>query len=148
MSDVQFDLTDAITLQGDSGPYLIYTYVRCKSILSKMEATLSSSRMRGSNLDFLTEGADTLNEEEIAMLRTLSKYPETVSDAAKNFAPNYICTYLYDLSQKYNLFYQKHQILKEESEYLKAFRLLLTEKTSDVLKHGLNLLGIETVEKM
>ncbi|MBP9690981.1 arginine--tRNA ligase [Candidatus Woesebacteria bacterium] len=137
--DVNFDLTEAITLQGNSGPYIVYTYVRCKSILSKMEHTITPDHDRGSI---------TMNAEELSLLRTFSKYPEVVKEAAVGFAPNYITTYLYDLSQKYNLFYQKHQILKEENEDIKSLRLKLTEKTSEILKHGLNLLGIETVEKM
>jgi len=139
--DVYFDMKDATTLQGDSGPYLIYTYVRCKSVLNKSVKT---------NLVIPDPdpGSSKLNHEELALLRALIKYPEVVLETAQNVAPNYLCTYLYELSQKYNLFYQKNPILKAENEDEKYLRLTITKGTANVLKHGLNLLGIETVEKM
>ncbi len=135
--DIVFDWDEILNMQGNSGPYIQYTYVRCKSVLNKVKVIPNEF-----------EGSLSLNDEETAILRTLIKYPEVVQDAAENFAPNYITTYLYDLSQKYNLFYQKHQILKEENEGIKNFRMLLTQKVSTVLSHGLSLLGIEAVEKM
>ncbi|QQS43993.1 arginine--tRNA ligase [Candidatus Roizmanbacteria bacterium] len=135
--DIVFDWDEILNMQGNSGPYVQYTYVRCKSVLNKVSVVPSE-----------VEGSLSFHEEETAILRTLIKYPEVVTDAANNFAPNYITTYLYDLSQKYNLFYQKHQILKEKKEDTRNFRILLTEKVATVLSHGLSLLGIETVEKM
>ncbi len=137
--DIVFDWDEILNMQGNSGPYVQYTYVRCKSVLSKLNLPVIPDPDPKSII---------LNEEETAILRTLIKYPEVVTDAANNFAPNYITTYLYDLSQKYNLFYQKHQILKEENETTRNFRILLTAKVATVLSHGLSLLGIETVEKM
>ena len=137
-SDVHFDMSDAITLQGDSGPYIVYTYVRCKSVLNKSNMDPSASP-----LDDMV-----INEDELNLLRTLSKYSETVLDSAQSFAPNYLCLYLYDLSQKYNLFYQKHKILKAENEEVKQMRLTITKAVANVLQHGLTLLGIQTVEKM
>ncbi len=139
--DVYFDMKDATTLQGDSGPYLVYTYVRCKSVLNKSE---------GANnvISIKAEESLSLNAEELAIMRTLIKYPEVVQESAQSFAPNYLCLYLYDLSQKYNLFYQKNSILKADNEDEKNLRLTITKATANVLKHCLNLLGIETVEKM
>ncbi|KKQ38489.1 MAG: Arginine-tRNA ligase [Candidatus Roizmanbacteria bacterium GW2011_GWA2_37_7] len=140
-SDIYFDIKDATTLQGDSGPYLIYTYVRCKSVLSKSNAVSSVIPSK-------VEESLSINNDELSLLRSLSKYPEIVLESAQNFAPNYLCTYLYDLSQKYNLFYQKNPIIKAKDEDVINLRLSITTAVAHVLKHGLNLLGIETVEKM
>lgn len=149
--DIVFDWDEILNMQGNSGPYVQYTYVRCKSVLNKCHPESTESVMKDPENDWILrfpQNDNELNEEETAILRTLIKYPEVVTDAANNFAPNYITTYLYDLSQKYNLFYQRHQILKEENEDTRNFRILLTEKVATVLSHGLSLLGIETVEKM
>ncbi len=134
---VNFDLSEAITLQGESGPYLIYTYVRCKSVLEKEQVPNESN-------DFINLQ---LNEYEIKLLRSLMKYPEIVQAAAQQFAPNYVANYLFELAQQFNLFYQKNQILKVDDD-TKHFRLVLTQSVAKTLKHGLNLLGIKTVEKM
>ena len=139
--DVYFDMKDATTLQGDSGPYLVYAYVRCKSVLNK-------SNSSNNVIPRKVEESLSLNNEELTLLRALIKYPEVVLETAQNFAPNYLCLYLYDLSQKYNLFYQKNSILKADNEDDKNVRLTITKGTANVLKHGLNLLGIQTVEKM
>ena len=90
----------------------------------------------------------TLTHEELIILRTLYKFPEVVYDAGRTFSPNLICNYLYDIAQKYNLFYQKVSILNAENEEAKMFRLSLTNATAQVLKNGLTLLGIDVLEKM
>ena len=87
------------------------------------------------------------NKEEKHLLRSLNLLPETVYESAKNLSPNLIANYLYDLAQKYNLFYQKHKILESE-EKIRNFRLLLTKATGQVIKNGLYLLGMKTVERM
>jgi len=137
--DIIFDWDELLNMQGNSGPYVQYTYVRCKSVLGKADNTVTPN--------VVNESLD-LNIDELNLLRTLSKYSETVRDSAQNFAPNYLCLYLYDLSQKYNVFYQKNPILKASNENEKNLRLAITNATVNVLHHGLSLLGIQTVEKM
>lgn len=149
--DIVFDWDDILNMQGNSGPYVQYTYVRCKSVLSKSypEATLKDPEKEWILLPTSRNQNDKrINNEELALLRALIKYPEVVLETAQNFAPNYLCTYLYELSQKYNLFYQKNPILKAKHEDEKNLRLAITKATANVLKHGLTLLGIQTVEKM
>lgn len=136
-TDIAFDLSEAISIKGNSGPYLLYTYVRCLSILNKFDGELHN-----------VDGKEAVKAEENALLSHLIHYPEIVEEAAKGFAPNYICSYLYELAQTYNVFYQKLQILSCEGEQTKQFRLALTKAVSLILKKGLYLLGIETVEKM
>jgi len=178
---IYFDIDESLALEGNSASYLQYTYARTQSVIrkskiqnpkskisskfqvpsSKKDPTLQASSFR------LQASGIKLNEEEVALLRTVYKFPEVVLEAAQNFSPNLICNYLYDLAQKFNLFYDKHRIIhnslfiihsgnrtkktsneKGLSEEQSFFRLLLTAVVGQVIKNGLNLLGIETPEKM
>ncbi len=135
--DVVFDWDEILNMQGNSGPYIQYTYVRCTSVLDKAKEH---------NISFTSQDYE-YNEDELAVLRQLIKFPETVSEAAHNYAPHLVCNYLFDLAQKYNLFYHNNQILKSKDEE-KVLRILLTKATAQVLQNGLQLLGIKTVQKM
>jgi arginyl-tRNA synthetase len=86
-----------------------------------------------------------LDNEELAILRSLSRFSEVIAGAAKNYSPNLLCNYLFDLASKYNSFYNKDKIIGSENE---EFRLTLTAGTGQVLKNGLKLLGIEAPERM
>jgi arginyl-tRNA synthetase len=86
-----------------------------------------------------------LNPEEEVLLRTFYRFPEVIVTATNDFAPNLLCQYLFDLAQKFNLFYQKHRIIDSKQ---KEFRLFLTAVTAQVLKMGLEILGIEVLERM
>ncbi len=129
-SEIAFDLKESINLQGDSGPYLQYTYARCKSVLRKAGDQKLRAQGRA------------LNSEERAVARLLMQFPDVVAQAATNFAPSTLCSYLNKLAQAFNLFYAKHEILPNPS------RLALTAATAQVLANGLYLLGIETLEQM
>mgnify|MGYP003965609565 CR=1 FL=1 len=133
---INFDMEEAVSLQGNSGPYLQYTYARTQSVLLK-----SDSKFQVPNLE-------NLKEEEKVVLRSLYRFEEVVIEAAEELAPNLVANYLYDLAQKYNSFYNKCSILKAESEEQKNFRLWLTKVTGEILKRGLGMLGIEAPEKM
>lgn len=132
--DIAFDIKESISLEGNSGPYIQYTYARSKSVLAKIP-----------NSKFQISNNYQLNTEESIVLRNLIKFPEIVENAAINYSPNLLCNYLYDLAQKFNTFYNKHKIIGAENE---NFRLKLTESTALVLKTGLKLLGIEAPERM
>jgi len=136
-SQITFDINESISLDGNSGPYILYTFVRTQSVLKKVDKIK----------DTLTSIKRLIEVEEKHLLVTLNSFPEIVYEAAKNLSPNLIANYLYDLAQKYNLFYQKHKILEAEEE-IRNFRLLLTNATGQVIKNGLYLLGIKTVNKM
>lgn len=131
--DIEFDFEKSIDFEGDSGPYLQYTYARAQSVLRKAGSK---------NLKFQIEN---LKSEELAVLRYLYRFPEVVETAAKQYAPNLICSYLFELARRFNAFYNEIPILKSDAE---AFRLKLTEATATVLKNGLTLLGIEALERM
>lgn len=131
---IAFDFKESVSLEGNSGPYLLYTYVRTQSILKKEKPSK-------------TTHVPKLSKEEENILHLLYQFSSVVEKAAQNFSPNYIATYLFELAQRFNLFYQKYPVLKAGKE-MKDFRLLLTQTTGEVLKKGLDLLGIKTVEKM
>lgn len=134
----KFKMEDALSLEGNSGPYLQYTAVRCKSVLEKAGDLPTGILPVGE-----------LNEEELGVFRWLDRFPEVVSDAAREFAPNLVCNYLFELAQRFNTFYNKHRILDETLTLEeKSFRLGLTKSVKQVLDNGLGLLGIEIPEKM
>lgn len=141
--DINFKFEESITLEGNSGPYLQYTYARAKSVLRKLQGVNHKSQ---NNRKLETENWN-LENEELTLLRTLYKFPEVVEKAAGNYSPNLICSYLFDLAQKFNLFYQKHPILKAEDKQ-RDFRLGLTRVVGQVIKNGLYLLGLSAPEKM
>ena len=131
--EIAFDIHESINLHGDSGPYLLYTYARCQSVLRKSDSK--------SNV-IINSQLSTINSEERDLARLLLYFPEIVAEAASLYAPNILCTYLFTLAQAFNLFYQKCPILEN------PYRLKLTNAVAQVLKKGLYLLGIQTVERM
>jgi len=149
--DMAFDLESSISMQGNSGPYIQYTYARCKSVIEKGKKIERSFKFPISNFQ--------LNTEETVLLRFLYRFPEVVAQAGLDYVPHLICTYLYELAQHFNTFYNKHSILgikskkqevenKENESSETSLRLALTQATAQVLKNGLNLLGIQTPERM
>jgi len=139
---IYFDIDESLALEGNSGPYLQYTYARCQSVLRKGKLMgIFTIRDRLSI-------CEPVSGEEKSLLRTIYKFPEIIEEAAKNYSPNLICNFLFDLAQKYNLFYNKLPILKAESPELVEGRLALTTAVGQIIKNGLNLLGIQTPERM
>lgn len=134
---IAFDIDESVSVEGNSAPYLIYTFVRCQSVLKKSQISNPKSQNQISNV----------KSDELNLLRKLYQFPEIVLKSAQQYSPNFIATYLYELASLFNLFYQKNPILKSE-ESLKQLRILITLATANVLKKGLYLLGIKTVEKM
>lgn len=133
--DIDFDWDEALDIKGNCGPYIQYTYTRCFSVLKKKKASNTNE------FEIIGE----LVAEEESLLRTFYKLPEVVILAAKSYAPHYVAQYLYEISQKYNSFYEKCHIVGSDNE---SFRLFLTDTTAQIIKFGLELLGIEEVESM
>lgn len=129
-----FDLEESVSLEGDSGPYIQYTYARIQSVLRNAKKEV--------NDEF---GDIELDTEERAILRSLLYFQETVEQAATTLHPNLLASYLVELARLYNLFYQKSRIIGSDKQ---DFRLKLSEETGKVLEKGLYLLGIEAPEKM
>ncbi|MFC1710121.1 arginine--tRNA ligase [Patescibacteria group bacterium] len=131
-SDVIFDVKKSVSLHGNSGPYLQYTYARCQSVLKKAKNTKK---------DKINE----LNKEELKLLRSFAQFQGIMVNATNNYSPNTICNFLNDLAQKYNSFYNKHKIIGEKNQYQ---RIEITKATGQILENGLNLLGINAPKRM
>jgi len=134
---VNFVWDEALRFEGDTGPYLQYTYARAGSILKKAK-TKSVKKF---------DVAQLKDEKEIALLKLLAHYPTILEKAAKDLRPHYIANYLHNLGDAFNSFYQSLSVLKAEPK-LRAARLKLVEAVKTVLKSGLYLLDIETLETM
>lgn len=133
-SQIAFDIDESISLEGNSAPYILYTYVRTQGILGKDESS---------------EGTypSVLSPDEKLMMRLIYQYSNKVYKAASSLSPNVIASYLYDLCKEYNAFYQKNPILKAEADQ-KYVRITITKAVGNIIKHGLGLLGIKTVQRM
>lgn len=135
--NVQFDINKSVSLEGNSGPYIQYSYARTQSVCRKEAASDSFTE---------TENIELAKEERSLMLLLL-RFDEVVTFAAQTLSPNVITAYLFDLAQAFNLFYQKCPILKAANSQ-KMCRLHLTKTTGETLKKGLYLLGIQAPERM
>ncbi len=136
LKDIVFDFEESLSFDGNSAPYIQYTYARAKSILKKL----------GINKIDFKEYKD-LNQEEISILRMLHKFPAIVLESGLNLNPSQLCTYLYNLAQRFNTFYKKHSVMRAK-ENEKSLRLAITAATLQVIEKCLYLLGIEVPEKM
>jgi len=131
--DVIFDFEKATSFDGDTGPYLQYVYARCNSILT--EASSRENKISEVVLDPHTK----------ELLRVIGKYRGVLLSSAVNYSPSTLCSYLFDLGQTFNAFYQNVRVLDSEN---REFLLKVVEATAHTMKHGLNILGIKVVEKM
>ena len=134
MTDMAFDLASSISFEGDSGPYLNYVYVRTKGVARKV------------NDDKAEVIRDELSDTEKSLLRWIARFPEVIESAGKDLAPNLVCSYLFELSQKYNSFYSKNPIVG--GGRYRGRRLTINNAVGQIIKTGLKLLGIEVVGKM
>lgn len=132
-----FDLETSVNMEGNSGPYVMYTFARANKIVKDAE-----SKSINGDLSLLTK------PEEVDLMRVLATFQTQVIEMAKNLSPNTLCNYVYDLAQTFNVFYKNYPILTESDENIRDARINLTKSTAKVLQKSLNLLGIKTVEKM
>lgn len=139
IKDVVFDLDEALDFNGETSPYIQYTIARCYSIINK--ANIDNANFE-QNLDY-----DELNDETTYdLIKTLNKFPDTVLLASEKFEPCLISRLLIDISKAFNKYYSNNRVF--EGTNVNKTRLALVEATKCVLKQGLTLLGIETLEKM
>ncbi len=131
--DIIYDPEESVAIQGNSGPYLQYAHARARSILSKKAVT--------GNPSLVTE----LEAGERSLVRKISEFPEVVENAVNDLAPHHISTYLYELAQNFNKFYEHNRVIGDKRENV---RLQLVKAYAQVLENGLSLLNIEAPEKM
>lgn len=134
---ILFDPKESIDFNGNTGPFIQYTYARIQSILRKADFDYSAPISQ-----------ITISDKERAVIKQVQLFPETVQLASKNQSPALIANYTYDLVKDYNSFYQSSYILGCEDENLKIFRTQLSQKVGEVIKSAFNLLGIDVPERM
>ncbi|MBP3783481.1 MAG: arginine--tRNA ligase [Butyrivibrio sp.] len=138
--DYIFDIDKFTSFEGDTGPYILYTIVRIKSILKKYEAEGKSAK------DAKLDNPDSDAMKNLMLL--LTRFADSVESAAADLAPNRICAYIYDLSNAFNSFYHGTKILAEEDENKKESYIALLNVSLKVLETGIDLLGFDAPERM
>ena len=133
-----FDPSESIDFNGNTGPFIQYTYARIQSVLRKCCEDYKAVDI----------SAVAPNEKETSLIQRLADFTSVVADAGRNYSPALIANYVYDLAKEYNQFYHDCSILKEQDEKVRCFRQLLSETVADVIKRGMSLLGIEMPSRM
>lgn len=131
-----FNPEESIDFNGNTGPFIQYTFARIQSLLTKANFTMKE-----------TESIE-LSQSEKELIMQLANYKTVVAKAAESLSPALVANYLYDLVKSYNSFYQNNPILIQEDENIKQYRLNLSDLTAKTIKKSLKLLGIETVNRM
>ena len=132
-----FNPAESIDFNGNTGPFIQYTYARIQSVLRKADPR-----------DHEIPVSRDLEEKELTLIQRLTEFPQTVRVAGDNFSPAVICNYAYDLACDFNSFYHDLSILNEKDEAKRALRLLLAKNVAKVLNSAMSLLGIEMPERM
>jgi len=136
-----FNPVESIDFNGNTGPFIQYTYARIKSVLRKAnDLGFAVNKSVGENIE--------INEIEKSIIKQIVNYNNIVSDAANELNPSIIANYIYMLAKDYNLFYHDYSILKEENEEKRNFKLLLSDITATKIKNCMSLLGIDVPERM
>ena len=134
-----FNPKESIDFNGNTGPFIQYTYARIRSVLRKAaEQGLAATGYAGVQP----------NEKEIALIQTLADFPDTVQEAGRTYSPAIIANYVYELVKQYNQFYHDYSILREEDPAVRSLRLALCDATARVVATGMGLLGIRVPERM
>ena len=139
--NMTFNPEESIDFNGNTGPFIQYTYARIQSVLRKAaEAGIIIPTELNHDIQ--------LNEKEESLIQHLAEFPVTIAEAAKDYSPSEIANYAYDLVKEFNQFYHDFSILREENEQVKLFRLALSANVAKVIKLAMSLLGIEVPERM
>ena len=136
-----FNPEESIDFNGNTGPFIQYTYARIRSILRKA-ASPNPLQVEGAIK------AVELSPKEIELIQKMSEYPAAVEQAGKDYSPSGIANYCYELTKIFNQFYHDYSILNEEDEQKRQVRLVLARNVAKVIKNGMSLLGIEVPERM
>jgi len=139
--NMTFNPQESIDFNGNTGPFIQYTYARIRSVLRKAEEA-------GLQIPADLKMDIQLNEKEESLIQHLADFPAIIAEAAKGYSPSDIANYTYDLVKEFNQFYHDFSILREENEQLKLFRLALSANVAKVIRLAMSLLGIEVPERM
>jgi arginyl-tRNA synthetase len=135
--NMMFNPQESIDFNGNTGPFIQYTYARIQSVLRRAQEQAVALTVK-----------PVPSEKEVTLIQKIADFPSVVEDAGRNYSPAVIANYCYDLAKEYNQFYHDYPILKEEDENVRAMRLLLSSVTARTLKSAVALLGIEMPNRM
>ena len=138
-----FNPEESIDFNGNTGPFIQYTYARIRSILRK--AAEQNEQME---LSDITTSESLLSQKEIDLIQKMNEFGAAVEQAGKDYSPSGIANYCYELTKEFNQFYHDYSILKEEDPQKKVIRLVLAKNVAKIIKNGMALLGIEVPERM
>lgn len=136
--NMTFNPKESIDFNGNTGPFIQYTYARIQSLLRKT----AEAGMKAEISDVEP------NEKEVALIQRLADFPNVVAEAGRSYSPAQIANYVYDLVKEYNQFYHDYSIMKEENEAVRSFRIKLSEEVGKVIRRATGLLGIEVPNRM
>lgn len=136
MKNMTFDPRESVDFNGNTGPFIQYTYARIRSVMKK-----GADMQKGTS-------QEELNTKEIALIRMMHDFPEILGEAARTLNPSLIANFLYELAREFNQFYHDHSILSAETAGQVSQRLLLIEAAGNMIESGMELLGIEVPERM
>ena len=137
--NMTFNPKESIDFNGNTGPFIQYTYARIRSLLRKAA---------DAGIDYNGNYEAEPNEKEVTLIQKIADFPQVVAEAGKTYSPALIANYVYDLVKEYNQFYHDYSILREEDPARRNFRLKLSEVTGDIVRRATGLLGIEVPERM
>ena len=138
--NMTFNPKESIDFNGNTGPFIQYTYARIQSVLRKAAADSISETFDNANVE--------PNEKEVSLIQRLADFPALVDEAGRTYSPALIANYAYELVKEYNQFYHDYSILREENTDVRAFRLSLSRTVGDTVRRAMWLLGIEVPERM
>jgi arginyl-tRNA synthetase len=139
--NMTFNPKESIDFNGNTGPFIQYSYTRIQSLIKK-------AKDKGISIPENVDPKVKISPKELQLIKLIHQYPEILTEAAANFSPAVIANYVYDLAKEYNQFYHDHPILSEEKTDISSFRLLLSKQVGVIIRSGMNLLGIDVPERM
>jgi arginyl-tRNA synthetase len=134
--NMTFDPRESVDFNGNTGPFIQYTYARIQSVLRKAEGIAGNAGKTG------------LNEKESSLIRLVYEFPDVIEESARTLNPSLVANYLYDLAKEFNQFYHDYSILSADRPEQVALRVLLVELIGGMIASGMHLLGIEVPERM
>ena len=138
-----FNPEESIDFNGNTGPFIQYTYARIRSIARKAKEEENRPGLTEFTID-----DDILSQKEIDLIQKMNEYEAVVEQAGKDYSPSGIANYCYELTKEFNQFYHDYSILKEQNKDKKQFRLMIANNVAKIIKSGMALLGIEVPERM
>ena len=138
--NMTFNPKESIDFNGNTGPFIQYTYARIQSVMRKAVAEGISFNFNADNFE--------PNDKEIALIQRIADFAEVVSEAGKTYSPALVANYAYELVKEYNQFYHDYQIMKETNEDIRSFRLALSKVVGNTIQHAFWMLGIDVPERM